>query len=544
MKKFLYRDIDCGGEIRHRMDLAANHILEMDVDAVFARHFKKRKPIPEVPGHFAGYGMLLDAVVKAVASGIREKKLADWKEKQIAELIRTQSMDGSISIFSGKRGVWDNHEQAYIIQAFVQDYALHGNQEALKSALRLGFYLIKEKTELNLGLESAFLMLYRESGERAFLDYCLNEFSLAGSLAEFDGKIPVNGSIHVYTWIARVLAQFQLGQWTDAGTGNLPEGVLELYRRIFGGGYPMITGGCSGVPPWGEIWDRSQDGFGRRGETCAAAYLMRMTGEMIAFDGGTRYGDLFERIMYNTFFAAQSPDGKQTRYFVPVDEPFEWYPHDTYCCPNNFRRMLFEIPENIYFQTSGNGIYVNLYTDSTLKTERFRLVQKTAYPETTSGSFTVRAPAPVDFELSLRIPGWCRNSVIRCGGVAYSGESGGVWKLHRRWHDGDKVEFDFANPPRMITGYAAQTGRAALMRGPLVYGSPEKRTNGFLTLSYLPEEIRPEGDSLLVPMQTTCFRPKRMEIPFCRFSSPKRMQTYFDASRITGLLKEDELFKH
>ena len=101
MKKFLYRDIDCGGEIRHRMDLAANHILEMDVDAVFARHFKKRKPIPEVPGHFAGYGMLLDAVVKAVASGIREKKLADWKEKQIAELIRTQSMDGSISIFPG-----------------------------------------------------------------------------------------------------------------------------------------------------------------------------------------------------------------------------------------------------------------------------------------------------------------------------------------------------------------------------------------------------------------------------------------------------------
>lgn len=40
MKKFLYRDIDCGGEIRHRMDLAANHILEMDVDAVFARHFR------------------------------------------------------------------------------------------------------------------------------------------------------------------------------------------------------------------------------------------------------------------------------------------------------------------------------------------------------------------------------------------------------------------------------------------------------------------------------------------------------------------------
>ena len=58
--------VQIGGEIRRRMDLTAEKILHhLDVENVFVRHFRHRSETPEVPGGFAGYGMFLDAVVKA-----------------------------------------------------------------------------------------------------------------------------------------------------------------------------------------------------------------------------------------------------------------------------------------------------------------------------------------------------------------------------------------------------------------------------------------------------------------------------------------------
>ena len=52
------------------LDAAAEHLLKIDVENEFVRHFKRRGNPPDLFGGFAGYGMLLDAVVKAVASGI------------------------------------------------------------------------------------------------------------------------------------------------------------------------------------------------------------------------------------------------------------------------------------------------------------------------------------------------------------------------------------------------------------------------------------------------------------------------------------------
>ena len=132
-----------GGELRHRMELTADKMLHgIDIERTFVRHFRERKAEPDVPGGFAGYGMFLDAIVKAAAHGIGGDELRAFKSHRLAELIDTQTPDGAITIFDGKIGFWDNHEQAYLIQALVLDHRHFGAASSLAAAIRLGDFLI------------------------------------------------------------------------------------------------------------------------------------------------------------------------------------------------------------------------------------------------------------------------------------------------------------------------------------------------------------------------------------------------------------------
>ena len=100
--------VTIGGELRHRMELTANKMLHgIDIERIFVRHFRERKAEPEVPGGFAGYGMFLDAIVKAAAHGIGGDELRAFKSHRLAELIDTQTPDGAITIFDGKIGFCD-----------------------------------------------------------------------------------------------------------------------------------------------------------------------------------------------------------------------------------------------------------------------------------------------------------------------------------------------------------------------------------------------------------------------------------------------------
>lgn len=545
LKPYLPQQIRVGGEIRHRMELTADKMLHhLDVEHCFVRHFRERRVQPEVPGGFSGYGMFLDAAVKAAAHGIGGDEMREFKEFRIAELISTQSEDGAITIFAGEPGFWDNHDQAYMIQAFVLDYRLFGTEGALVAAIRLGEFLLGRKTGVTLGLETAFLMLFEESGDRRFLDYCREHFKLEESLAVYDRMLPINGIAHVYTWTARVLAQLQYVQVTGKSDETLLEGAQELYRRVFEGGYSSISGSCSGGINWGELWDDSQTGLGKWGETCVSAYLLRCTAKMFEFDATSRYGDLYERIMYNAFFGAQSEDGRRQRYFIPFNEAGEWYEHETYCCPNNLRRMMFELPNAIWFETS-DGIAINLYTESELNTPEAKIVQKTAYPESEEVELTVTAKPGV--ALYLRIPQWCERLEVDVENETLTSTvSGGWFRLVRNWQN-TTLKLRLPMPVRLVRGTMAQAGRVAVMRGPLVYAVEQERNEieafqlDLLTIDNT-RNLKPETGGIEVP----CVIPNRTHpektVHFTRFSAEKRTRTYFPATSAEGSV-DDGLYR-
>ncbi len=544
-------EIKVNGEIGHRMQITAEKILDhLDIEGNFARHFKKRLKEPLVPGGFAGIGMLLDAIVKATAAGVSGERMQLLKEKIIGELSASQSNDGNISVFADKVGAWDNHEQAYIIIALTGNYALCGDENSLETALRLGDFLLQRKTLLNLGLEQALLMLHKYSGEKRFLDYCLNEFNLTCSMEEYDRLLPVNGIRHVYTFMARIHAQLILGDIIGEYK-NLTGGAHELFRRILNGGYSSVSGTCTGGGVWGELWDNSQIGLGRWGETCATAYLLRICRKMLEIEGNSIYGDLYERALYNALFAAQSPDGLNQRYFTPFNEPGVWYERETYCCPNNLRRIMFELPQAVYLK-SGDGLVINLYEESSVKTEingtDVELTQNTGYPNGDSSHIKVGIAKPAGFSLLFRVPRWSRGFSASTGTETYYGSPGNFLEIKRLWHNGDKIDINLPASVQLIKGTVAQQGKLAVKKGPVVYALDQELNNlskhelATLFLDHSgPAEFNADGLTLRGEIHMMGIREKK--IRFTRFSSPGRTITYLPASRANlDKAVEDELY--
>ena len=319
------------------------------------------------------------------------------------------------------------------------------------------------------GMNRAMLTLYRETKDSRYLDFCLQQ----GGLGSWDKKIvvgrfvPVDG--HVYAYLTECLAQLELYRLQ-------PE---EIFLRSTRRAIKFITAqdgmAISGGVGHHECWTNDQDGTGKLGETCATAYQIRIYDNLLRLNGNPYYGDIMERTIFNALFGAQSPDGRRLRYYTPLEGKRVFFDLDTYCCPCNYRRIISELPTMGYYR-SGRGLAVNLYTESTAKfnldnSNSVNIRQETNYP--TSGHVVIHLnPAtPAKFPLQLRIPRWCRDATVAVNGQVVETPiiPGEFLSIQRQWKPGDRVTLDMPMPWRLVKGRKLQAGRAAVMRGPVVF---------------------------------------------------------------------------
>lgn len=529
-------EVTVGGEIGRRMEVTADKILHhTDVDNDFVKPFREHDA--GTFGGFVGYGMLLDAAVKAAAHGVGGDEMRAFKTARLKEIAATMTSDGRISMYADKPGFWDNHEQAYLIQAFCLDHRVFGCEDSLATAEQLANFLIRERQPMTLGTESAFVALWRETGKTCYRAYLEGACRIRGDIADYERNLKVNGVGHVYTWLARALGQVEYGRIAGC-VADVRGAADEAMRRMFS---PMlsVSGTCTGsggMATWGETWGASQAGLGHWGETCASAYQMRLAGAMLMIDTVASYGDLIERTLYNGFFAAQSPDGMNYRYWSPFNEKVEWYPRDTYCCPNNYKRMVFELPDLVYFRAA-DGLYVNLYAPSELKSGGVRVVQRTAYPQ----------DGRIDFDLTFDRPCCVRFRIPR-----WTGSNEG-WRTVAFPAGTSHYELDFAMTPRFIRGVHAQHGRAALMIGPVVYGLS---ADSFAKVGgmghwleagqFSSEQSFERSVSGVRVWLEKCYVPgivrERKAFDFVPFSDPERVRTYFGCAT-DGPAVSDELYE-
>ena len=477
--------IKVGGEIGRRIDVTVtNNLLVLDVDKDFLAAFKV-EPAKRT-GAYIGLGKLIDAAVRfAVYTG--DQRVLSRKQHLVRETIAAQESDGYIGTMPPQRrmwALWDIHEMGYLVYGLTMDHRFFKERQSLEAARKLANYVIekwtaappKEPSPWNItlhmgvtGIENAMLALYGETGEKRYLEFVTR----TRKLREWDAHIVTgrHGSIegHAYAHLCRCIAQLRLDRLQpDTRLLKPTRDVLDFMLKRNG---MTITGECGDH----ECWHDTQEGTINLGESCASAYIVRWLDELMRREGKAIYGDLMERVIYNGLFAAQSPDGRRIRYYTPFDGPRDYHKGDTYCCPNNYRRTIAELPSFVFYR-DGGGIAVNLYTPSEAKLElkpglSVKISQQTDYPNSGRINLSVEPSKPAQFALRLRIPRWCD-----VPGVAVNGEtikkginSGEFFTISRRWQAGDRVELDLPMSPRLVEGYVNQAGRAAIMCGPQVF---------------------------------------------------------------------------
>ena len=382
------------------------------------------------------------------------------------------------------RGLWDVHEIGYLIWGLLTDEAYHGDPRSLAAARKAADYLLAHWSEVPdnwasttgvathvavTGLERTMLRLYRRTGIASYLNFVIDRRALPGwNLGIVIGRRPgIEG--HVYAYMARSLAQLELNRMqADARLLRPAHRATDFMLNHDGA---LLTGATGQA----EIWTDDQDGRGDLGETCATAYQLRVADALLRLHGQARLGDLIERTIYNTLFAAQSPDGRHLRYFSPIEGPRVYFPGDTYCCPCNYRRIVSELPLMVFYRAD-DGLVVSLYAaaKARLKVARdvgLAVVMETDYPN--SGRVQIRLdPArSASFPLRVRIPLWAHAARVSVNGQPQDAkpEPGSFLVLKRLWNRGDRVTLDLPMLWRLAKGRQRQAGRVAIMRGPLVF---------------------------------------------------------------------------
>ncbi|MFP4283497.1 MAG: beta-L-arabinofuranosidase domain-containing protein [Opitutales bacterium] len=559
------------GEIGRRIELTIRqNLLNLDLDRDFIGHFEVRES--GAPGDYVGLGKLVDALVR-FAAWKGQSDLKSLKESVLARIRATQEPDGYIGVFKpGERGwkLWDLHEMAYLVAGLTSDYALHGEEASLESAEKLMQYIMgtvnDEQLEAfkrqgitfanaSIGLERAFMGLYQATGKESYLEFGLEHTGLR----EWDWPILMNAKGHAYTYMARCLEQLEL--FRLIGDAKLLGQSHRVIQFLLAENGLVITGGLSQM----ERWTDNQFGQHALAETCAVAYLLKLLDSLLRIEGNTLYGDVMERVVFNTLFAAQSPDGRKIRYFTPFEGERHYFNKDTYCCPGNFRRVMSDLGAMVYYQAS-DGLMVNLYTSSeaTLEIRPGEFVtvsQETDFPTDGRVRLTVDASPGSEWALHLRIPRWARKARAAVNGedTTEPVEAGKALVLHRRWVPGDQVELEMPMPLRAVRGREMQSRHVAVMRGPLVFGVNTTRQSMHLE-SELPL-IRLDPRNLEGPGPDSSVRPgglvvrgrgwsKRtgingspdLDLEFSEFIDPGIRRIYFmTPDLLDEVIEDDEL---
>jgi hypothetical protein len=475
--------VKVAGEMGRRIDVTIhNNLLALDVDKDFLQPLRERK----MTEGYVGLGKLIDASVR-LSLYARDERIRAFKQHLVAEVLKTQEMDGYIGyIRPDKRiwALWDISEIGYIVYGLSMDHRYYGQASSLEGARKLADCLIARWNadpehaigDINItkqmplvGLDNAMLALHQETQDAKYVAFMRDFRKVVG----WDDRIVLGrwGKIegHAYTYLAQSVAMMRLDRLEP--DPHLLAPTRALLDFLLNGNGMAITGACGDH----ECWHNTQEGTINLGETCASVYALFWLDEVMRREGKASYGDMMERLVFNTLFGAQSPEGRHLRYYTAFDGPRHYFPLDTYCCPCNYRRGIATLPDFIYYR-AGSGVAVNLYTESNADVAlegglTLKLEQETDYPS--GGQVTVRInpSQAARFPLWLRIPAWCGNPHVAVNGQASESPAvpGRFLALDREWKPGDQVQLDLPMTARWVKGRQSQLGRVALMHGPQLF---------------------------------------------------------------------------
>lgn len=296
---------------------------------------------------------------------------------------------------------------------------------------------------------------------------------------------------------------------------------LAAQRRIFD--HHMLIDGIPSTSEWFST-TTSLDSH----ETCDIVDHTWSWGYYLMATGDARWADRVERACFNAAPGAIRNDWRGVQYFscpnqflATLDSDHNWpkFPehggyfmayqpnpgHRTACCGGNVHRVIPNYVIRMWMKRADGGLAAVLYGPSTVKTtvgphnQPVEILQSTHYPFEEEIRFTINTSAPVEFPLSLRIPGWCRAPRLTVNGKTIDAQPDncGFVTVQRTFRSGDQLVLTL--PMRLALSRWPQNG-IGVERGPLVYSLPIRATwtstvvPRYSTAEFPCFEARPQSD--------------------------------------------------
>ena len=439
--------------------------------------------------------------------------LADFAQEATALLEKAQQADGYLNSYAQVTGaprygrLAFSHElycAGHLIQAAIACHRGPGLTGLLAVARGFADHLVEEFLGTQGGLdghpiiETALVELYRETGHEPYLRLASQFVEQRGHGLAGDSGFgrrylqdhqPVRESVTEMGHVVRAL-------YLEAGVADVAAetGDRELLATSAARWDDMVaaktylTGGNGSRHSGESFGDRYELPPDRAyNETCAAIASFQWSWRLLLATGESKYADLMERVLYNTFAAATSTDGKRFFYVNPLqrredhfeeDDPGrrrEWF--SCACCPPNIMRLVASL-EHYIATTSGDTLYLHQFpaamitaplADSVLEVE-----VESDYPWSGAITVRVRSAPPASCGLAIRIPGWSTDARLLLNGrpVFPDPADRGYLVLRRHWQPGDILACDLDVRPRLTypaRRIDATRGTVAIERGPLVY---------------------------------------------------------------------------
>ena len=315
----------------------------------------------------------------------------------------------------GEQNVTDSSENAALLAGLLAYATETGDDEAFAAARKLANSTLKKATgltaEASAVLIGPMLDLYRETGDRRYLEFC-------DRAAHSKFELPATGLE------ALRIAGGLLDYYTHSGD----ESFLKRAITVWNAQHVSITGA-----PADET----------ASTLCATVAWFRLTLDLFRITGQAQYADNLERTIYNQLLAAQepatghiydseSPNGLKQVLVKPVP------------CALAEAVGLSQIPDAIWGRL-GNSIALLTYPPAraNIRLRRRNTVQiymEGNYPETGDVLVHVEPNRETRFSLRLRVPSWARKFAVEVGETRLMGKPGEFVTVSRQWKKGDTVK--------------------------------------------------------------------------------------------------------
>ena len=312
---------------------------------------------------------------------------------------------------------------------------------------------------------------FRELGQQYLMDRTYFE-PLARGVNVLPG---LHAYSHVNALSSAARAYLHLGQPKHLEAIRNAWDMLEKTQQFASGGWGPNEGFV--VPNKGLLGESLKTTHAHFETPCGAYAHFKLGRYLLRFTREARYGDGIERVLYNTVLGAKDPkgDGHFFYYSDYHSDAQKTYFNDTWpCCSGTLPQAVADYLVNSYFR-SEDGIYVNLFVPSEVKWNvggvPVRLVQTTRYPESDASELRLELPAPAEFTVYVRIPGWLRSPAelaVNDRALDTKAEPGSFAAVRRRWQNHDSIQIKLPFSVRAEPVDEQHPNVVALMRGPLM----------------------------------------------------------------------------